>query len=209
MVSVGSLTLVAIMTVEGARSTGVTGGAVRLWRDGSMMGIGCCLACPVIRRVVAILAIVDRLHLSVAALATGPVGTGRVMMSGLDIPTMAADTTGKGLHGRVAGGAIDRVVWIAGGCMVRSPDLTLVASEAVRKVPDIGVTLCAVAGNGGSRVMMAILLRNKGVAGRTITVGGDTLVTLVTQPLRIELRLMMACRYIRAMARIAIPWCGK
>lgn len=42
------------------------------------------------------------------------------------------------------------------------------------------MTLRTIARSGINRVMVSVLLRNKGMARGTITVGGHTLMTLVT-----------------------------
>lgn len=57
--------------------------------------------------------------------------------------------------------------------------------------------------------MVSVLLRNKSMARGTITVGGHTLMTLVTKALRIKLALMVARGNIRPVTRITIPRCGK
>jgi len=128
---------------------------------------------------------------------------------------MATGTPRQRFHGGVTRGASDlipgnrRTRVVLCGEVMEGAEAALMAAEAIGQFTRIGMTFGTVTIGSIKRLMMGILLRHERMTCRTITAGGDTLVTLVTQPLRIELRLMVACRYIRAMARIAIPWCGK
>jgi hypothetical protein len=83
------------------------------------------------------------------------------------------------------------VVWCA--------DAALVATQAISQVANVGVTLGTVTGLSLRCCMVCVLLRNKRVAGRAISVGGHTFMALITQTLGIKLRLMVTRRDIRTM----------
>ena len=64
--------------------------------------------------------------------------------------------------------------------------------QAVRQFTDIGVTLGTITIDRRSGIVVSVLLRHKGVTLGTITAGGHILVTLVTEPLLISSRLVVA-----------------
>jgi hypothetical protein len=124
-------------------------------------------------------------------LAVNAVSVGHTVMCILDIATVTTDAAGQRLHGGMAGSTINRAAWVAGRRMMWGFDLTLVAGEAIGQVADIGMAFCTVTGSCSRCIVVTILLRNEGVAARAIAIGRHTLMTLITQPLGIKLRLMM------------------
>lgn len=193
--STGRFALVTIMTVERTRCVGVTGRTIRRRTRCMVSRTSVRRSTP---RAVSVTAftICNWSDLSVAGLAVNTVSVGRSVMRILDITTVTTDTAGQRLHGGMAGSAINRAVGVAGSCMMWSFDLTLVTGQAIGQFTYVGMTLCTVARSRSRCIVVTILLRNEGMTGRAIAVGGDTLVALVTQTLGIKLRLMMTCRDI-------------
>lgn len=126
MVTVSSFALVTVMTVEGARGVGMTSCTITLRGGRIVVDFPGSLSVPVIGRVVATLAVGDRLHLSMTFLAADAIGFGGSMVSRLDIAAMAADTAGQRFHGGMTGGTIDRVAEVCCCAMVRGADAALV-----------------------------------------------------------------------------------
>ncbi|MDT8442720.1 MAG: hypothetical protein RQ722_00370 [Desulfuromonadales bacterium] len=74
-----------------------------------------------------------------------------------------------------------RVVF--GSQMVGRSDFPLMTPEAVNQIANVGVTFGTVPRGGCCGFMVAILLGNEGMAGRTITVGRHAFMTLVAEAL--------------------------
>lgn len=209
MMAVCRLTLVAIVTVEGSRRVAMTGRTISHRSRGGVMHLLSRLPRPVISRIVAALAVGYRLHVNVTFLATGTICIGNGVVGTLNIPAVTTNTTGQGLHSCVTGSAINRVVRICCGSMMRGTDTTLMTTETISQGADIGMTLGTIAALGLCCRMVRILLRHERVATCTVSVGRYTFMTLVTQALRIQLRLMVTCRDVGPVTRTTIPRCGK
>lgn len=156
-----------------------------------MVDLPSSLSGPVVSRVMTAFTIGHWLHCSMTLLAADAVGVCGNMVRILDIGAVATDTTSQWFHRGMAGSTIYRVGGVVCSGMVRSTDTSLVTTETICKVANVGVALGAVTGGCIQGVMMCVLLRHKGMTRRAITVGGYSLMTLVTQALRIKLALVV------------------
>ncbi len=215
VMTVGRLALVARVAVGRPRCVGVAALAILQGpRRGVVRraGIGLIVVRRPVGVVMAILAIVDQRRPGMAISTIAGERLGRCMVGGADLSGMAAGRAAarERRHGGVTGGAVDRIARrrragiILGGEMVGRADFAHVAFEAIGEVADVGVTLGAVAARGFGCGVMSVLLGDEGVAAGAIAAGGDTLVALAAQPLRVKFRLVMCRGDIGAVALGAI-----